>query len=49
VETTRAAVQLAKKAGVEMPIAEQMNAMLHQGRTPAEAIKQLMERNLKGE
>jgi glycerol-3-phosphate dehydrogenase (NAD(P)+) len=49
VETTRAAVELARRHQVEMPIAEQMHAMLHLGRSPAEAIRLLMERNLKSE
>jgi glycerol-3-phosphate dehydrogenase (NAD(P)+) len=49
VETTRAAVDLARRLGVDMPIAEQMHAMLYQGRAPREAIRQLMERSLKGE
>lgn len=49
IETTRAAVELAGRHQVEMPIAEQMHAMLHLGRSPAEAIRILMERNLKRE
>jgi glycerol-3-phosphate dehydrogenase (NAD(P)+) len=49
VETTRATVDLAHKLGVEMPIAEQMHAMLNEGRSPEEAIRRLMERELKGE
>jgi glycerol-3-phosphate dehydrogenase (NAD(P)+) len=49
VETTRATVDLALQHGVEMPIVQQMHAMLHLGRPPREAIRQLMERTLKGE
>ena len=49
VETTYAAVDLARRYGVEMPIAEQMNAILRLGRPPREAIRELMERSLKGE
>jgi glycerol-3-phosphate dehydrogenase (NAD(P)+) len=49
IETTRATVDLAKRYGVEMPIARQMFAMLFEGREPREAIRQLMERSLKGE
>jgi glycerol-3-phosphate dehydrogenase (NAD(P)+) len=49
VETTRATVELAQRMGVQMPIADQMHAMLHQGRTPSEAIRLLMDRELKGE
>jgi glycerol-3-phosphate dehydrogenase (NAD(P)+) len=49
IETTRATVDLARRHGVEMPIAEQMHAMLFEARAPGEAIRQLMERSLKGE
>ncbi|MBI1789395.1 MAG: NAD(P)-dependent glycerol-3-phosphate dehydrogenase [Acidobacteria bacterium] len=49
IETTRATVELAQRVGVQMPIAEQMHAMLHLGRKPEEAIRQLMERSLKSE
>ena len=49
IKTTSAAVDLASRYGVEMPIAEQMHAMLHHGRPPKEAIRLLMERTLKGE
>lgn len=42
--TTNAAVGLARKAGVEMPITEQMYAILHQGRPPRDAIRELMTR-----
>lgn len=49
VKTTNAAVDLAKRAGVEMPIAEHMYQMLHYGLEPREAIRRLMERSLKGE
>jgi glycerol-3-phosphate dehydrogenase (NAD(P)+) len=49
VNTTTAAVELARRAGVEMPITEQMNAMLFQGKPPRDAIRELMERSLKSE
>ena len=49
IKTTSATVDLARRHGVEMPIAQQMHAMLHQGRPPQDAIRQLMERTLKGE
>jgi len=49
IKTTAATVDLARRYGVEMPIAEQMHAMLDLGRPPKEAIRQLMERPLKGE
>jgi glycerol-3-phosphate dehydrogenase (NAD(P)+) len=49
IKTTAATVDLARRHGVEMPIAEQMHCMLYQGRPPREAIRLLMERSLKGE
>lgn len=49
VNTTQAAVELAARYGVEMPIAGQMYAILWQGRPPREAIRELMERSLKPE
>jgi len=42
--TTNAAVGLAKRAGVEMPITEQMHAILQQGKNVEEAIRDLMRR-----
>lgn len=42
--TTNAAVGLAQRHSVEMPITQQMNAILHDGKTPGEAIRELMGR-----
>src|SRR5205807_8073276 len=47
--TTTAAVGLAHARGVEMPIAEQMHAILHHGKSPKEAIQELMARSAKSE
>ena len=47
--TTTAAVGLAQARGVEMPITEQMHAILHQGKPPREAIHELMTRSGKSE
>jgi glycerol-3-phosphate dehydrogenase (NAD(P)+) len=49
IKTTNAAVDLARRHEVEMPIAEQMFQMLHFGVSPRDAIQRLMERSLKGE
>jgi glycerol-3-phosphate dehydrogenase (NAD(P)+) len=46
VMTTRAAVELAHKYNVEMPIIEQMHAVLEEGKSPEEAIRELMSRPL---
>ncbi len=42
--TTNAAMGLAQKLGVEMPITGQMHAILHEGKSPREAIHELMTR-----
>jgi glycerol-3-phosphate dehydrogenase (NAD(P)+) len=47
--TTTAAVGLARARGVEMPITEQMHAILHDGKSPKEAIQELMSRSGKSE
>ena len=47
--TTSAAVGLARARNVEMPITEQMHAILHEGKSPREAIQQLMARTGKSE
>jgi glycerol-3-phosphate dehydrogenase (NAD(P)+) len=49
IKTTNAAVDLARRYSVEMPIAEQMYQVLHEGISPKTAIQRLMERSLKGE
>jgi glycerol-3-phosphate dehydrogenase (NAD(P)+) len=49
IKTTNAAVDLAQRFSVEMPIAGEMFQMLHFGVSPREAIQRLMERSLKGE
>ncbi len=47
--TTNAAVGLAQSYGVEMPITEKMHAILHEGKSPREAIHELMTRSAKSE
>ena len=42
--TTNAAVGLARKTAVEMPITQQMHSILHDGRRPKDAIRELMTR-----
>jgi len=49
IKTTNAAVDLARRWSVDMPISQQMFQMLHFGISPREAIQRLMERSLKGE
>jgi glycerol-3-phosphate dehydrogenase (NAD(P)+) len=40
--TTNAAIGLSKKMNIEMPITEQMYAILHDGKPPKDAIRELM-------
>jgi glycerol-3-phosphate dehydrogenase (NAD(P)+) len=49
VKTAKSTVALARKLSVEMPIAEKMNSVLHEGLKPQDAINDLMERKLKEE
>ncbi len=49
VGTTGAAHALALRLGIELPITEQMYAVLYEGRAPQDAIRELMERPLKAE
>ncbi len=44
IRTTSAALGLAKAHGVEMPITEQMEAILEHGKSPQDAIRELMAR-----
>jgi glycerol-3-phosphate dehydrogenase (NAD(P)+) len=47
--TTTAALGLARARGIEMPITEQMYAILHEGKAPRAAIYELMTRSSKSE
>ncbi|HET9218393.1 MAG TPA: NAD(P)H-dependent glycerol-3-phosphate dehydrogenase [Terriglobia bacterium] len=49
IRTTKSIVQLAQRLGIEMPIAEKMYAVLHEGLRPPVALADLMERKLKEE
>jgi glycerol-3-phosphate dehydrogenase (NAD(P)+) len=49
VGTTAAILALARDAKVELPITEQVAAILHQGKSPREAIRDIMERPQKRE
>ena len=49
IHTTAATLELAYRQGVEMPITEQMYAMLYDHRPPREALRELMDRSLKPE
>jgi glycerol-3-phosphate dehydrogenase (NAD(P)+) len=49
VRNSLAIAALARRLGVEMPITEQMVAVLHHGQSPRRALEELMRRELKAE
>lgn len=49
VKTTKSAYDLAKKLGVDMPITESVHAALYEGKSPQEAVVELMTRGLRAE
>jgi glycerol-3-phosphate dehydrogenase (NAD(P)+) len=49
VDTAAPLLALARGHHIDMPITEQVNAILHRGKSPAEAIRDVMERPLKRE
>jgi glycerol-3-phosphate dehydrogenase (NAD(P)+) len=49
VDTCDAAVALGEKFQVDLPIIQHMHAVLHGTKTPNEAVRDLMDRSLKGE
>jgi glycerol-3-phosphate dehydrogenase (NAD(P)+) len=49
VRTTKSAVELARRHGIEMPITEQMNEVLFHDKNPKQAIAELMVRDPKAE
>jgi glycerol-3-phosphate dehydrogenase (NAD(P)+) len=49
VGTAGALLALARESGIDLPITEQVEAILHQGRSPKDAIRSIMDRPLKRE
>ena len=49
VKTTKSLYQLARKLGVELPITEQVHAILYENKSPRQAVTDLMTRGLKDE
>jgi glycerol-3-phosphate dehydrogenase (NAD(P)+) len=49
VETCGAAVELGQKFQIDLPIIQQMHAVLHGAKSPRQALSDLMERSLKEE
>ena len=49
VRNTRSVRELARSAAVDMPITEQMFLLLYEGKSPIQAVSDLMTRQLKAE
>ena len=49
IRNTRSVYMLARSLGTEMPIVEQMYKVIHEGKRPADAVRDLMQRSLKPE
>ena len=49
VYSAKAAMKLAEKYKVQLPIIEQVNHVLFEGKSPAQAVKELMLRDKKSE
>jgi glycerol-3-phosphate dehydrogenase (NAD(P)+) len=49
IPTARSAFECARRLGVETPIIDQVYAVLHQGKSPAQAMQELLERDQKAE
>ena len=49
VDTTAPLLALAREHEIEMPITEQVDAILHKGKSPRDAIREIMDRPLKRE
>ena len=49
INTTVVALELAERYGVDLPVVRQMYAVLHLGRSPGEAVRELMTRTLRSE
>ena len=49
VDTAAPLLELAREHGIAMPITEQVDAILHRGKSPPDAIREIMDRPLKRE
>jgi len=49
VETCQAAVEMGETLRVDLPIIQEMYAVMYQGKSPRESVRDLMERALKSE
>ena len=46
---TQAALKLSDKLGIELPVTKQVHDVLFSGKVPGDAVRELMERQLKTE
>jgi glycerol-3-phosphate dehydrogenase (NAD(P)+) len=49
IKTSRAVKRLAQKAGIEMPITSEVDAVLYEGKSARDAVTVLMSRPLRSE
>ena len=49
IPTARSAFECARKLNIDTPIIDQVYAVLHQGKHPAQAMQELLERDQKPE
>jgi glycerol-3-phosphate dehydrogenase (NAD(P)+) len=49
IPTSRSAFECARKLGIETPIIDQVHAVLHEGKSPAQAMQELLGRDQKSE
>jgi glycerol-3-phosphate dehydrogenase (NAD(P)+) len=49
VDTVAPLLELAREHGIDLPITEQVDAILHRGKSPKDAIREIMDRPLKRE
>ncbi len=49
IPTTKSAYECARKLNIETPIIDQVYAVLYEGKTPAQGLKELLQRDQKAE
>ena len=49
IPTTKSAYECARRLNVETPIIDQVHAVLYEGKAPAQALKELLQRDQKAE
>jgi glycerol-3-phosphate dehydrogenase (NAD(P)+) len=49
IPTTKSAFECARSLGIETPIIDQVQALLYEGKSPVQAMQELLERGQKAE